>query len=125
MFRRLTDESVRDLTRGTGAYLGNGDFFEGEFRGFDGKAVTLNSLLFGSRHFDVPREVAAVALAKAAADGAARGPWRVTTADGSVHAGKVTVDADHWVVEEPSLGTVRLPAAEVVEVRAANEPGGR
>lgn len=45
-----------------GVLLAKGDFVDGDFRGFDGQRVKLNSILFGTRSYDVKKEAVAVVM---------------------------------------------------------------
>lgn len=106
--------------RNAGVLLARGDFVEGEIRGFDGRAISLSSVLFGLSNFVVGSEAVAVALA---AIDPPHGAFIVRTANGNSYlANSAKIDADTLVIEEDFLGTVRLARADLAEIRVG---GGR
>ena len=107
----------------TGVLLTKGDFVDGDFRGIEGGQVKVSSILFGTRSFDARKEVLAVALREVSP-----APWtyEIQLRDQSLFfAGAVTFERDALVVQDPMLGTVRLPVEALAGLkrRIQAEPG--
>ncbi len=98
-----------------GVWVSNGDFFDGDFRGLDDRKLTISSVLYGLRSFDINDEAFAVVLQ-------AR-KWQVPqyeieTVDGSVlRASELALGDGELQLKEPALGEVRVPAFEILELR--------
>ena len=98
-----------------GVWVNNGDFFDGEFRGIEGSKLTISSVLYGLRTFDVDDEVSAVVLQPRRLS---RFEYEVETIDGSVLRGTaVNLGEGEIRLREPALGEVRVPAFEIVDLR--------
>ena len=98
--------------------LTKGDFVDGDFRGIEGGQVKVSSILFGTRSFDAKKEVLAVALREVST---ALADYEIQLRDQSLlFAGAVTFDRDALVVQDPILGTVRLPIAELAALKRRN-----
>ena len=82
----LTTELALALPKGrAGVLLKNRDFIDGEFAGIENGRVTIESVLFGKRTFELTKDVFAIVLR-----GTAPSPWRysITARDGTVLYGK-------------------------------------
>lgn len=91
----------------SGVLLTNGEFVAGEFRGIANGRVSINSILFGQRNFDVNQEVLAV-LVKPSKPRSQ--PYEIETTDGTRWKGQsLATDEDHLVIAEPALGSCRVP----------------
>lgn len=101
----------------TGALLPNNDFFEGTLRGGDSNTAKLLSPLFGPRTFSPP-ELIALVLRDVQPQPAA---YEILTRDGSLYpALDVLADeATQITVRHPLYNGMRLPLAELVEIRAS------
>jgi hypothetical protein len=98
-----------------GVWVNNGDFFDGDFRGIDGGKLTISSVLYGLRAFDVDEEAVAVVLQRRRSQ---RAVYEVQTVDGSMLLGSEVALGDGEIkLREAALGEVRIPAFEIVEFR--------
>lgn len=99
----------------TGVLLGGGDFFDGEFKTVQEGKVTISSVLFGLRAFELNNDMMAAVLRKTAP---ARASFEVRTMDGSVWmASSLTLERDELVMEESAMGRVRIPSYDLSEIR--------
>jgi hypothetical protein len=112
----MTPEQAARLEPGrAGLLLSKGDFVEAEFRGLDGSSLKTTSVLFGPRSYNAGRDVLAVALRDPAPEPA---DYELRLEDGSVLlARSVSVAPEHLLVQEPVLGAVRVPEADVKQFR--------
>jgi len=98
-----------------GVWVNTGDFFDGDFRGIEDRRLTISSVLYGLRTFDIDDEVLAVVLQPRKTQGA---EFEVETTDGSVlRASDVTLAEGEIRLRESALGEVRLPAFEILDLR--------
>ena len=99
-----------------GVLLKTGDFFEGELQSVEKEQVKISSVLFGPRSF--PRDrVLAVLIGESIETS---GPFVLRTQNGSViRARTLGGREDAIVAEEPRLGPVLIPLAQLAEVRRA------
>ena len=98
-----------------GVWTSTGDFFDGDFRGLEGRKLTISSVLYGLRAFDLDDEVLALVLQPRRLQ---RAPFEIETADGAtLLATQLTVGDGELRFREPALGELRLPAHEILEVR--------
>jgi hypothetical protein len=98
-----------------GVWVSNGDFFDGDFRGIEGRKLTISSVLYGLRTFDLDEEVLAVVLQPRRLR---RAPFEIETADGAtLVATELTLGDGELRLSEPALGELRVPAFEILEVR--------
>lgn len=98
-----------------GVWVNSGDFFEGEFRGIEGHRLTISSVLYGLRTFDIDEEVLSVVLQPSRVQFA---EFEIETADGSVLRASDLSFADGEIrMRESALGEIRLPAFEILVVR--------
>ena len=98
-----------------GVWVNNGDFFDGEFRALNASKLTISSVLYGLRTFDVDEEVSAVVLQPRRVR---RAPFELETVDGSTLLGSTIVLGDGEIrLQESALGEVRVPAFEIIELR--------
>lgn len=98
-----------------GVWVSNGDFFDGEFRGIRQRQLTLSSVLYGLRTFDLDDEVMAVVLHP-------RQPRPAsfelqTTTGATLLASDVKLGDGELRLRESALGEMRLPAFEIFELR--------
>ena len=98
-----------------GVWTSGGDFFDGDFRGLEGRKLTISSVLYGLRTFDLDEEVLAVVLQPRRLQ---RASFEIETADGAtLLATQLAVGDGELRLREPALGELRLPAHEILEVR--------
>jgi hypothetical protein len=97
-----------------GALLRNGDLIEGVFRRIEGRHVQLSSVLFGLRTLSL-ENVAVLCLRPAVPSPAT---FEVRTLEGSVlRADSLRADPMGLQVDEPAVGSVRLPLSALAEIR--------
>jgi len=98
-----------------GVWVTTGDFFDGDFRNLDGQKLTISSVLYGLRTFDLEDEVLALVVAPRRAH---RPQFEILTTDGSILLATGLALGDGEVrLQEPALGEVRLPAFAIEELR--------
>ena len=98
-----------------GVWVSNGDFFDGDFRSLGGHKLTISSVLYGLRTFDIDEEVLAMVLHPRKAQ---RPQFEIETADGSfLLASEMALGDGEFKLRESALGEVRVPAFEVFEIR--------
>jgi len=98
-----------------GVLLTEGDFVEGEFRGVENARLTVSSVLFGMRSYDLHHDVIAVVLRKRQPS---RQQFEVRTVDGSTWFGDdLEIGWNEVVLSEAALGRCRFPIYELGEVR--------
>ncbi len=103
-----------------GVLLANGDFVDGEFKGIEGGRVTVSSVLFGLQAYPLP-EVLAVALRDVPRTPPVGTLLRVGLPSGALlHAKTIVLRNGAVVVEDPSVGTVLLPADDLRELKRVN-----
>lgn len=99
----------------SGVWVTTGDFFDGDFRSIEGRKLTISSVLYGLRTFDIDDEVLAVVLQPRSLRSA---PFELETADGAMlHAYEVALGDGEVKLRESALGEVRIPAFEILELR--------
>ncbi len=100
----------------TGMFLQNGDFLESELDELNDRTVVMNSVLFGRRSYQRDNaQPLAVVLNDLAP---ATSPLKVTMTDGStLNARTVRSDGNAVLVQEISVGELRVPAAQLLEIR--------
>jgi regulation of enolase protein 1 (concanavalin A-like superfamily) len=98
-----------------GVWVSNGDFFDGDFRSLEGRKVTISSVLYGLRTFDIDEEVLAVVMQPRRLSHA---PFEIETADGAtLLANEIAFGDGELRVREVALGEVHVPAFEILELR--------
>ncbi len=98
-----------------GVWVSTGDFFDGDFRGIDGRQLTISSVLYGLRTFDIDDEVLAVVLQPRQPGRAA---FELETPDGAMlYLSEVSLGTDELRVTESAVGEIRVPAFEILELR--------
>jgi hypothetical protein len=98
-----------------GVLLSKGDFVDGDFRGLENGRVKVSSILFGLRSYDVKKEVLAVSLRDPTGPSA---PLEVRLRDQTlIQSGSTRLEPDQLVIQEAALGTLRIPAGELAEIR--------
>ena len=98
-----------------GVWTSGGDFFDGDFRALEGRKLTISSVLYGLRTFDLDDDVLALVLQPRRLQ---RAPYEIETADGAtLLATQLSVGDGELLFREPALGELRLPAHEILEVR--------
>jgi hypothetical protein len=117
LFKPMLAEHADKLSGGrTGALMTNGDFFEGEVKGLKDGHASVSSVLFGPRRIWVHEDLVAVVMNEASA---AKALFEVEMRDGSVFRGKsLREEKGEVVVEDVSVGGVRVPVSAVVEMRS-------
>lgn len=107
----------------TGVFLRNGDFFEGEFHSLDQGSLNMSSVLFGLKRFRIEGgDVVAVVLNDFQPVPAR---FEVRLLNGSVLRAH-TISATDKVItlQEPVLGSLALPVAELFEIRSLEKRPG-
>jgi len=103
-----------DLGR-PGVLLVNGEFIDGRFRGINDGLVTISSVLFGVRQFDLNNEIRAVVVKGMASSGSR---YEIETADGSLWlASRLEIGENEILIWEPLLGAVRIPVYQLAQIR--------
>lgn len=108
---------MADKVRGgrSGVLLSDGDFFDGEFKIADKGKLTISSVLFGLRAFEMNNDLMAAVVRRSVP---VRPAYEVRTIDGSVWlATSLALARDEVVMEESALGLVRIPSYELAEIR--------
>ena len=99
----------------SGVWVTSGDFFDGDFRSIEGRKLTISSVLYGLRTFDIDDEVLAVVLQPRSVRSS---PFQLETADGAMlYAYEVALGDGEVKLRESALGEVRIPAFEILELR--------
>lgn len=116
IFQNLSAQRAAKIEPGrAGILLVNGDFVDGEFKGYERGRVKMSSVLFGLKFFDATYEVVAVIL-RDPAPGAPT--FRVKSSDGSVLlVKKFAMSAEGLTMEDATLRGYRVPAQELTELR--------
>lgn len=115
----VPDRLKQQLASGRkGVLLKTGDFFEGDLQSVDKEQVKMSSVLFGSRSF--PRDrVLAILVAEPLVTSV---PFLVRTQNGSMIRARALGSRDDAIVaEEPRLGPVLIPFAQLAEARRAQK----
>ncbi len=114
-FRSLSPQLARRIrSLGPGLLLASGDLIEGELKEVKNGRVTISSVIFGLRSYDVGTQAAAMVLRRATE----QGRFLVRTSTGSAYwAGDIEFKANALMVLEPVLGRVKLPADELLDIR--------
>ena len=122
VFRWLSPKMEDAVRNGkAGVMLTNGDFVEGDFKGFRKGHVTVSSVLFGIRSFDVFDEVAAVILRRTSA---APFHYEVETWNKTLlRVDSVQSGMGEFVIRDKVLGSVHLPAEEISDLRLSRTFG--
>lgn len=117
----LASRTVEKIPAGRkGVLLANGDFVDGEFKGIEGGRVIISSVLFGLQAHPLP-EVLAVAIRDAPRTPPVGVLLRVGLLSGALlHAKTLAVRNGAVIVEDPSVGTVTLPADDLRELKRVN-----
>ena len=116
IFQNLAAQRAAKIEPGrAGILLVNGDFVDGEFKGYERGRVKMSSVLFGLKFFDATYEVVAVILR----DPAPGSPtFRVKSSDGSVLlVKKFQMTAEGLTIDDATLRGYRVPAQELIELR--------
>lgn len=115
LFRWLPPALASKVATGrAGVLLTSGDLVDGEFRGLRNDRVTISSVLYGLRSYDVNQEIITVVLRKVRP---MRPQYRVRTVGGSVLLGRgVSLGWNEVELDEPALGPWRLPLSELREI---------
>jgi hypothetical protein len=110
----LPPKAIEQLANSrAGLLLHNGDFMEGEVRGFDATGIRMSSVLFGNRTVERDRVLAIVY--RAATQAAA--PWRVVLKDGStLVADRIRVGAGRIQLLGGAFKGVEMEARELAEI---------
>jgi hypothetical protein len=114
-FRSMSPQlAARIASAVPGVLLVNGDFIEGECRKFSKGRVTISSVIFGLRSFDVGSEAVAVVLRPF--QSAAKFVVRTNTGS-ALFAEDVYLEEATLALNEPILGTMKLKSAELLDCR--------
>jgi hypothetical protein len=115
LFRWLPAPLASKVAAGRpGVLLASGEFVEGDFRTIRNDRVTISSVLFGLRSYDLNSEVIAVVLAPAQP---VRPRYRVKTVNGSILLGsRLALGWNEIELLEPLIGSWRFPISELKEL---------
>ena len=106
-----------------GVLLANGDFVDGEFKGIEGGRVTIHSVLFGPQAYPLP-EVVVVLLRDAPRTPPPAAFLIVGLPSGALlHAKSLALREGMVMVEDPSIGMVRLALDDLRELKRVEERG--
>lgn len=121
MFSSMTADSLGVLQPNrTGLLLQNKDFIEGEFRGLKDNRVRVYSVLFGVKTFDQAK-VTVVVLRDIKPVPA---PFEIGTRDESrLRAHQLLVTKDGLQLQGGLLSGMKVPAADLLEIKSAYKPG--
>jgi hypothetical protein len=123
-FRSLSPQLARRIrSLGPGLLLANGDLIEGELKELKKGRLTLSSVIFGLRSYDVGTQVAAMVLRPAVE----QGRFLVRTSTGSAYfAGNIEFKTNSLSVLETISGKVQVPASQLLDIRRlkTNATGG-
>lgn len=104
-----------------GVLLAKGDFVDGDFRGFDGQRIKLNSILFGTRSHDVKKEAVAVVMRDVSTNPAL---FEVKLRDGSVLLPTtLRLQPGQLSLQDSAAGALKIPLGEVAMIRRRVRPG--
>lgn len=109
----VTPELAAAIPKGrSGVLLKNRDFIDGEFGGIENGRLKIGSVLFGSRTFDIAKEVMVIVLR-----GSEPPPWRysITARDGTMLYGQ-TLGIDPQRTRLAEAVDVSLPSEQVIEI---------
>jgi hypothetical protein len=114
IFKPLTASMETNLLRGrVGVLLKGGDFVEGEFAGFKGGEVEINSVILGTKKVSLVQAVAVIL----------REPktlpvkFEVTTRDNGLYrVNTLGLQKDSLLLSDAALPSTTLPVAEVLEI---------
>jgi hypothetical protein len=99
-----------------GVFMRNGDFFESDFQGLERNTLTMSSVLFGLKRFQVEGNDALVVVINDVV--AEKSGYEVRLLDGSVlRARKIRATPASVAVEDSILGELKIPFSELVELR--------
>ena len=97
--------------QGSGVWLANGEFFEGDFRSVSAGRLLVSSVLYGNRAFDANSEVTMVGFQRERLRPA---KYEIRTVSGSVWRAQSLVFGENEVtLKEPAMGTVHIPLHEL------------
>jgi len=118
LFRWLPFRYTTQLGSGTpGLLLNSGEFVEAGFSHLENRSVSVSSVLFGAKSFDIDSEAMALVLRRTF-DIAT--PYTVVTVDGTTIRAKKLAFGDYELeLTEGSLGTRKLGMPEVLWLRCA------
>ena len=101
----------------TGVLLANGDFVEGQMQSLDNDTLVLNSVLFGVKVYGIDQLMAIVLAGIKAPTKTSR--FNLRLGNGSqFYVRGFRVDKKDIIVDDPSVGKMRIPLAEFNELRA-------
>ena len=115
----LTDELAATLPKGrAGVLLKNRDFIDGDFVEIENGRLKLGSVLFGSRSYDLAKDVVAMVLR-----GNDPTPWRCSIAarDGTVLYGR-SISVEPARMAMGGAGEFSIAPADLLEVACPSEP---
>lgn len=121
VFQPASDELIaRTPHRVSGVLLSNGDFFEGQPRGLDGRALKMESVLFGAASIDIEQQAVVLLLREVKAVTATNVVVRL--ADGSLLSGeRFDIDANGLRIDVKGAGPVSVPEKDVAEIHGGGE----
>ena len=98
-----------------GVLLAKGDFVDGDFRGFDGQRIRLNSILFGTRSYDVKKEAVALVMRDVIKSSSL---FEVKLRDGSVLCPtSIRLQPGQLILQDSAAGTLRIPFGDLALIQ--------
>lgn len=107
---RITDNRM-------GVLLANGDFVEGQMQSLDNDTLVLNSVLFGVKVYGIDQVMAIVLAGIKAPTKTSRFKLRIENGS-QFYVRGFRVDDKDIIVDDPSVGKMRIPLTEFNELRA-------
>jgi hypothetical protein len=122
-FNSITSENLSALQPNRpGLLLLNRDFIEGEFRSYKDNRIRLYSVLFGIKTFDQPKVLVAVLRNVKSVPATYE---LITRDDSRLRINQMVVSKDGLQVQGGLLAGLKIPASDIVEIKAAYRPGSQ
>lgn len=117
VFRTMPVSYAAKLAAGTtGAVLPNGDFFQGQVKGFESGHAKIDSVIFGLKNFDVTKDILAVVLGSFQQF---QSHCLVQSIKGGVFPlNSVQIEGDAILVRDPIFKEFRIRSEDIAIIRA-------
>lgn|GEM_PF-2528001 len=117
LFQPVAEDRFGKLPpRQQGVLFPSGDFLEGKIVRCDGKTLQLNSVLFGTRTFNLPSEAAALVFRDPT--GSTNNLWQVRIHDGSVfYTDTFSPEVGKVIIRDPTFGAYSVPLDQLRGIR--------
>ena len=114
MFKPVTAYTETNSLRGrVGVLLKGGDFVEGEFAGFKGGEVEVNSVILGSKKVSLAQAVAVILREPKTLSA----KFEITTRnEGLYRVNTLRLQTDSLLLSDPTLPSTTLPVAEILGI---------